>query len=124
LSFHHIYLLFVIIQKLSCALVAADSQGNLCSEKIIILTSTGLCFLSDKQLKAVETKLEERVNSQPSISRGPKLKGAWSTFACIGKGYQVNSEVNAKRQMYERRIQELEIELSNQQYEVSLETHP
>lgn len=72
----------------------------------------------------MESKLDERVNSQPSISRGPKLKGAWSTFACIGKGHQVNSEANAKRQMYERRIQELEIELSNQQYEVFLYTRP
>lgn len=62
--------------------------------------------------------MEERVNSQPAISRGPKLKGAWSTFACIGKGYQVNTELNGNRQRYERRIQELEIELGNQQHEV------
>jgi hypothetical protein len=33
-------------------------------------------------------------------------------------GHQVNSELNAERQMYERRIQELEVDLSNQQKEV------
>jgi len=80
-------------------------------------------FISDVQLKAVETKLGERVHSQPSIARGPKLKGAWSTFACIGKGHQMNSEVNASRQMYERRIQDLEIDLSNKHYEVLISKH-
>ena len=82
------------------------------------MKSNGLLFLSDIQLRAVETKLEERANSQPTISRGPKLKGTGSTFACIGMGHQVNSELNAERQMYERRIQELEVDLSNQQKEV------
>ncbi|XP_024367331.1 kinesin-like protein KIN-12F isoform X4 [Physcomitrium patens] len=74
----------------------------------------------EDKLKAVETKLEERVNSQPTLSKGPKLKGTGSTFACIGMGHQVNSELNAERQMYERRIEELEIELSDQQREASI----
>lgn len=79
-----------------------------------------MLLVSVKQLKAVETKLEERVNSQPTLSKGPKLKGTGSTFACIGMGHQVNSELNAERQMYERRIEELEIELSDQQREVNM----
>lgn len=81
-------------------------------------------FLSDTQFRAVETKLEERVNSQPTISRGLKLKGTGSTFACIGMSHQINSELNAEQQMYERRIQELEIDLSKQHNEVSLGAPP
>ena len=86
----------------------------MCSSPSVI-NSNGWCFLSDKQLRLVETKLEERVYSQPTISRGSKLKGTGSTFACIGMNHQVNSELNAERQMHERRIQELEIDLSDQQ---------
>lgn len=72
-----------------------------------------------KQLKAVETKLEERVNTQSTIPRGPKLKGTGSTFKCIGMGHQVDAEWDQDRESYEHRIEELETELGLQQKEVT-----
>ncbi|KAG0606203.1 hypothetical protein M758_9G122000 [Ceratodon purpureus] len=73
----------------------------------------------EEKLRAVETKLEG-VNSQHTVPRGPKVRGTGSSFACIGMGHQANSELNVELQMYEHRIQELEVDLSNQQKEVCI----
>ena len=95
--------------------------------EVLLLTSqrqahsrslTTLIVFLLKQLKAVETKLEERVNTQSAIPRGPKLKGTGSTFKCIGMGHQVDAEWDQERESYERRIEELETELGFQQKEV------